>query len=656
MDTSEKSRFGVPYGPDRYRRLNEHFQACADLPLKERETYLRGPRIADSGLREELRELLHYHAPAPIAADVPAPRRRPWWLRPLRLAGIGAAATLLGVALRTAGLERLEAALREEAARSLQDVVESRAVLLEGWARRKKELARSVLEAPDLALPVAALREAAEASWERPEEALRQSSYHRYVSERMSRVPAELGAQGFLVVGRSGVALCADPDSGVGRPPPPEGAAFRQRLLEGEWLIDGAVVGGPIRDAAGRLQAVGQFHFSPERELGALLSAPSPIALSLVDANGVDATDSGTGLAATARVPELERALRAELDLAAALAPARPLRDAFALLLPLPALVTLGLLTPTLHARFRRRRGPGSRLGSYVLDRPLGQGGMAEVVLGHHAILGRPAALKILHPGRVATARRFEQEARLASRLEHPNLVQVFEFGEAPDGRLYYAMEYVKGLTLSQLLALEGRLPVARALLLLRQIAAALEEAQRAGLLHRDLKPANIMVCRRGGTADVVKVLDFGIACPMSGGDGSPELVGTPAYLAPERIRSAEQRDPRSDVYSFGAVAFHLLTGRNVFEGASPAELLYQSLTAARPSASQIRGSLLPEPLEALIRNCLSLDPESRPSDFREIGELLRSVETPDGWSQEEARAWWSENEERVGMFGHAAS
>src|SRR5204863_120119 len=130
-----------------------------------------------------------------------------------------------------------------------------------------------------------------------------------------------------------------------------------------------------------------------------------------------------------------------------------------------------------------------------------------------------------------------------------------------------------------------GRLPLARALHLLRQISEALEEAQRVGLLHRDLKPANVMVCSRGGMSDVIKVLDFGIACSISGDDGSaatPELLGTPAYIAPERIRSEDPRDPRSDVYSFGAVAFHLLTGRNVFEGASPAELLYQALTAER--------------------------------------------------------------------------
>ncbi len=628
MDTLEKSRFGAPYGPDRYRLLSRHFQACADLPPRERERYLRG---ADSGLRDELRTLLRYHPPASPAAPPPPRRRTRWFHRPLQIAGIGAATTLLVLALRTSTLQRLETSLHEDAVRMQRDVVESRSSLLRAWVRRQKDVARSVLEAPDVVLHVAALAEAAESSLAHPKEALRRSSSYRYVFERMSRVPPELGERGFLVVSRTGVALCSKDESLVGHPPAPDGAVDRQRMLLGEWVVDDDVVGGPIRDPEGQVRAIALFRFAPEREFLGFLEAPSPVALSLVEVDGL--------------------ALRAELDLDAALAPARPLRRSFALLLTLPGLLTLGLVLPTLLARFRRPRGKGSWLGSYVLDHPLGQGGMADVFLGHHAVLGRPAAMKILHPGRIATARRFEQEARLASRLEHPNLVQVFEYGETPEGRLYYAMEYVKGLTLAQLLALEGRVPLARALHLLRQIASALEEAQRVGLLHRDLKPANIMVCARGGTADLIKVLDFGIACSISGGDASPELVGTPAYIAPERIRSEDARDPRSDVYSFGAVAFHLLTGRNVFEGASPAELLYQALTAERPSASQFRGSLLPEPLEALIRNCLSLDPESRPADFREIGELLRSVETPDRWDPEDARAWWSANEERIAMF-----
>jgi hypothetical protein len=635
MDTSEKSRFSAPYGPDRYRRLNQHFQACAHLPAKERERYVRG---ADTGLREELRSLLHFHAPEASPPE-PAPPARPAWVRrPLWISGIGALSTLAILALGAGTLPGLESGLKESAERMQRDVLESRASRLASWAGRQKDSARVVLESPDLVSQVGALAEAADAS----PEALEASPSYRYVFERMTRVPPELGERGFMIVDRSGVVLCSQDESLVGASPPPEGAAARQRMLSGTWVLDPGLVGGPIRDPRGRVRAMALFHFAPERELLGLLSAPAPLALSLVE---------DVPRPSSIRIADLERRLEATVDRSAVLAPARPLRMGFGVLLALPGLVTLGILLPTVLARVRRPPGPGARLGPYRLERRLGQGGMAEVFLGRHAILGRPAALKILHPGRIATARRFEQEARLASRLEHPNLVQVFEFGETPEGRLYYAMEYVRGLTLAQLLALEGRLPLARAIYLLLQIADALGEAQRAGLLHRDLKPANIMVSSRGGAADVIKVLDFGIACPIAGGDVSPELVGTPAYIAPERIRLLDARDPRSDVYSFGAVAFHLLTGRNVFEGSSPAELIYQSLTAERPSASQFRGALLPEPLESLIRSCLSLDPESRPSDFHEIRVLLRSVETPGRWDQEDARAWWSDNEERVAMF-----
>jgi hypothetical protein len=659
MDTSEKSRFGAPYGPDRYRRLNDHFQACADLPSKERERYLHGPEIADSGLREELRELLRYHAPTPPPAEAPRPRprRRGWIRRPLLISGIGTATTLLVLAVRTSTVDHLDGALREEAVRRLHDVVDSRSALLRSWARHRLELARSVLEAADFRDQVAALAEAAESSRESPQEALLESPSYQWVSERMSRVPPELGERGFMVLSRTGVILCSESEAQAGRPPGPDGAACRQRMLLGEEVLDGEVAGGAIRDHRGRVQAIALFRSSGDQAVRGLLSSAAPVALSVVHGEGPVSEDSETRLGVWSRVPELDLGLRAEIDLGAVLAPARPLRSGSALLLPLPGLLTLGLLFPALRARFSRRLGKGAALGSYILERPLGQGGMGEVFLAHHAVLGRPAALKILQPGRssVATALRFEQEARLASRLEHPNLIQVFEFGETPEGRLYYAMEYVKGLTLAQLLALEGRLPVARALALLGQISDGLEEAHRVGLLHRDLKPANVMVCTRGGRADLVKVLDFGISCSVSGDEEatarSTELVGTPAYIAPERIRSNEQRDPRSDVYSFGAVAFHLLTGRNVFEGASPAELIYQALTAGRPSASQIRGSLLPEPLESLIRSCLSLDPESRPADFREVGELLRGVETPDRWDQDDARAWWAQNQERIGMF-----
>jgi serine/threonine-protein kinase len=286
---------------------------------------------------------------------------------------------------------------------------------------------------------------------------------------------------------------------------------------------------------------------------------------------------------------------------------------------------------------------------------------MGDVFLATHTVLRRPAALKILRDPRPngTTVARFKREARMAGRLGHPNALQIFDYGETSDGRLYYAMEYVEGMNLAQLLTLEGPLPLARTLYLLRQISGAMEEAHALGMLHRDLKPSNIMVGRKGGLGDVVKILDFGIASSVSGGaediTRSTNLVGTPAYMAPERIRRPHQLDFRSDVYSFGGVAFHLLTGRSLFEGPGPAELLYQVLTSKRPSPSTLRGDPLPEALEALILDCLAIEPELRPSSMSEISATLKTIETPEPWSQDEARAWWAENRENVARFTGAS-
>jgi serine/threonine-protein kinase len=361
-------------------------------------------------------------------------------------------------------------------------------------------------------------------------------------------------------------------------------------------------------------------------------------------------------------LPDWEMGLGAEQEIRALLAPVKPVRMVSYLSLILPIGVTAGLLLTSRGFRSLIRKGRDSTFGSYVLERSIGKGGMAEVFLARHEVLKRPAAVKILSnpdPDAAAVAR-FEREARLACRLGHPNTVQIFDYGETPEGKLYYAMEYIKGVTLAQLTAMESSLPIARVVHILRQVAGALEEAHALGLVHRDLKPSNIMICGKGGLGDLVKVLDFGIACASSPAaedfTQSIELVGTPAYIAPERIRAPQSLDPRSDIYSFGAVAFHLLTGRNVFEGPGPAELIYQVMMARRPSPSQLRGEPVPLPLERLVGDCLAIEPDERPTSFQQILEVLDSLATRERWDQEQAREWWAANRERLAAFTHGAA
>jgi len=658
----------VPPGPVRYRLLSEHFQACADLPEREREEYLSGPSVTDLALREELRSLLQYHdhpqvPPPSTVRAVPGAPRRQQGLVPFLI--LGGSMILLVIVVRAWTLSQLEASARAEGMRQLQQILDHRVSSVRAFLERRKELTRSVLEDGALIPHVAALAEAA-----RKPEALRSSPSYEAVSTLLSKAPGRLGECGFLLFDPAGVVLCSDSAAAVGRPLSPGNVAVARALAIGQWIVSrpvelgpetaGPVIfaGGPVRGDGGRILATGVFFFSPRSEFDGLLAAAGPVRLLISATPGRN--DRETVLGTWTWLPEQDMGLGAEQEVDALLSSLQPLRSAFLFLMSVPAVLTGVLCFSTGALRLPRPRD-GESIGFYVVERPIGQGGMGDVFLATHTVLRRPAALKILRDPRPngTTVARFKREARMAGRLGHPNALQIFDYGETSDGRLYYAMEYVEGMNLAQLLTLEGPLPLARTLYLLRQISGAMEEAHALGMLHRDLKPSNIMVGRKGGLGDVVKILDFGIASSVSGGaediTRSTNLVGTPAYMAPERIRRPHQLDFRSDVYSFGGVAFHLLTGRSLFEGPGPAELLYQVLTSKRPSPSTLRGDPLPEALEALILDCLAIEPELRPSSMSEISATLKTIETPEPWSQDEARAWWAENRENVARFTGAS-
>ena len=303
----------------------------------------------------------------------------------------------------------------------------------------------------------------------------------------------------------------------------------------------------------------------------------------------------------------------------------------------------------------------GQRLGPFELLYQIGHGGNGTVYRANHALLKRPTAVKVMLPRFASSAsakKRFINEVQITSRLTHPNTVAVFDFGETPEGALYYAMEHLKGVNLEVLVRLCGPQPAARVVYILQQACGALSEAHRHGLIHRDIKPANIMLCERGGVYDVVKVLDYGLVQDghetASHSDESEAIIGTPLYLAPELISRASAFSPQSDIYALGGLAYYLLTGRNVFEGTSAVEICATHLHDDPIPPSQAVTRRIPADLEAVVMACLHKPPADRPSCAEELSVRLAACRDQGGWDQEQARQWWSENGETLPVEGLA--
>ena len=258
---------------------------------------------------------------------------------------------------------------------------------------------------------------------------------------------------------------------------------------------------------------------------------------------------------------------------------------------------------------------PGSTVfnGRYELHRRLGRGGMAEVFLARDQLLDRPVAVKVLFPEFAtdpAFVERFRREATAAANLSHPNIVGVFDWGEA-DNTYFIVMEYVDGRTLSEVLRDEGPLHPARVADIGADVAAALGSAHRNGVVHRDVKPGNVIVTGAG----LVKVADFGIARAIAASTEANltqvgTVMGTAAYFSPEQARG-DTVDPRSDIYSLGCVLYELVLGRPPFAGETPVAIAYQQVHESPVPPRQINPQI-PAALEAIILKCLAKNPANR--------------------------------------------
>jgi hypothetical protein len=281
--------------------------------------------------------------------------------------------------------------------------------------------------------------------------------------------------------------------------------------------------------------------------------------------------------------------------------------------------VAIAVFATSRIENLREQAAEARRLGQYILRERIGKGGMGEVYRAEHVLLRRPCALKLIRPERAGDPKhldRFEREVQVTATLTHPNTVQIYDYGHAADGTFYYVMEYLPGPNLEQLVKRDGPLSPARTVRLLRQLCGALHEAHSAGLVHRDIKPSNIIVCERGGQADVAKLLDFGLVALPDAATGSEltelnQVLGTPQFMSAEQAAGQPSIDARSDLYSLGVTAHYMLTGRSPFERSTPNLVIAAQLRDVVPSLSVLRHDV-PDDLSRAIARCLEKDPSHR--------------------------------------------
>lgn len=275
--------------------------------------------------------------------------------------------------------------------------------------------------------------------------------------------------------------------------------------------------------------------------------------------------------------------------------------------------------------------------GEYEIKQELGKGSVARVYLARNVGLGRLVAIKILLPGQAAdetARRRFEREAKASASLTHPNVVDVYQFGRLPDETPYLVMRFVKGRTMEELLAAEGRLDQQKARLILGQVASALAAAHRQGIVHRDVRPGNILWDEERGDA---LLSDFGIAAILatSGQDDARltmagQVVGRPRYQAPEQLLDQDVTE-LADIFAFGVTGYELLSGEGPFEGNDPRKLIAAHLGQEPRDLRTLRPDVDPA-LADLLRRCLAREPKHRPS-AKDVARAL-APSTTDGGSR----------------------
>jgi eukaryotic-like serine/threonine-protein kinase len=349
-------------------------------------------------------------------------------------------------------------------------------------------------------------------------------------------------------------------------------------------------------------------------------------------------------------LPEFKMGVATEIDVSQAYRPLVILRRTYFSLFGMLTLSSIAIFIFTIALSRAQREAQKAvvearHLGQYRLEEKLGEGAMGIVYRGHHAMMRRPAAIKMLNIDKIndESLDRFEREVQITCQLNHPNTIAIYDYGRTPEGVFYYAMEYIEGIDLQTLVTKYGPQPESRVIYILRQMCGSLFEAHSQGLVHRDIKPANTMISRRGCEPDVVKVLDFGLvkAIDDTKQKSDQSLAGTPLYMSPEAIQSPMSVDACSDLYAVGAVGYYLLTGSPVFEADSIAQLCRKHVDEDPVPPSERTKEPISSQLEHVILSCLEKKRSLRPQTARDLSQLLSKCPGAHDWTVDSGDAWW---------------
>jgi len=346
-------------------------------------------------------------------------------------------------------------------------------------------------------------------------------------------------------------------------------------------------------------------------------------------------------------LPKYSFGIITEIDAAEAYAPLPFITFSFILIFTVLSAFFVYSMFSSLKVVKLSQKAQKGKFGQYIITKKIGEGGMSTVFLAGHELLQRPTALKVLKPEILndISISRFKKEAQQISRLRNPNTIEIYDYGQTEEGTLFYAMEFLDGINIKELVKMNGSLSINRGIHILLHTCYSLQEAHNLNLIHRDVKPQNVMVCVLGGIYDMVKVLDFGLVKDLENTSSEEltqqaEITGTPLYMAPERITSPKNIDHRSDIYALGAMAYYMFSGQPLFEYKNDLDVMYQIINTLPQPLKSVNNSV-PAILSNLVEMCLDKDQEERPESIDVIIEILKKIKQDYPYSQEDAKKWW---------------